>query len=819
MPAGPQGNPTPDTWDIDYSEFKDDEEDDRLAAPGPLPADYSVGEDATPNLTSAIAPESEVGGPAGSYQHIDTSNLGGGMGAPPPSTPPGGNVGVDTASAFPSPGVPQDPQQPWTYEQTFMDPYVRDVMGREDESIQSSMAGIAAGEMSPVIQQQRERAMQQALSAAASTRGAPAAAVQRAMTQQMSEADRSAMEAASQQQLQAGQMVDEARQAEAQINAQLEAQRDSMVDSLVGRGVDRNVALMQVSAELDKQKRDLTYRYWAGRLGSTTELLTQAVESADFWEGGVEGVGEMAPVINMLMGYGTPEDYAGPTQRILAGDDPQTIYTETTNQGMPSPDQYEWDFDTQSWGLKPGVQSDHEYMGMQDFAGSQVALFRSWNDDEGRYDYSFGSSGPEHGGRTDPSGNIVTSGIEAKENVIPIGKDEFMRQRDKGMKQGMMGTTGTMRKPEFGMAPSLTQPGRMTGAPKLGDVNKGLKPSSWKDKAITGLKVGREILGGVDAGKNILLGRTKEEQNQGIKDLGVYAASRALGEGYNALEDYLSAPDDIEKNVGDYAEEAVKALAEKEGPEVAAALKEGASEISKEATSSVLETTGELAEEIPVAGPAVSMGTSLASGEGLGKSAAKAGGGAAGAAIGTAMAPGIGTVLGSILGSKGAGAGYDAIAGKKRTFGGGSTAYMDPSQHIPQYQPSGLETKKYIEGLHTGSGYGEYIGSDEGMKSDKEPSKDELSSFLRELEPVKYDYKPEYGGEKDQYGIIAQDAEKTPVGQSFVKKDQNGSRVIDTGKATMVNMAASANQQKIMDTQGMMIADLLKRIGRLEGTE
>ena len=87
------------------------------------------------------------------------------------------------------------------------------------------------------------------------------------------------------------------------------------------------------------------------------------------------------------------------------------------------------------------------------------------------------------------------------------------------------------------------------------------------------------------------------------------------------------------------------------------------------------------------------------------------------------------------------------------------------------------------------------------------------SDFLRTLNPVNYDYKPEFGGEKNQYGIIAQDAQRTPVGDSFVKQNGDGTHMIDTGKATMVNMAALANQQNILDEQGMMLAELLKRRG------
>jgi hypothetical protein len=742
--------------------------------------------------------------------------------------------------------------------------------GYQEEGLQSMLA-LAAGGESEALRLQRERGQQGARAAAASVRGAPAAAVQRMMTQQMAEVDRGIAEAIAGQQTAAAQQVNqfaaqmrnqdmsleqmqtqfanelglsnaqmqnEVAQAEAQINAQLEAQRDSMVDSLIGRGVDRNVALMQVSAELDMQRRELTYRYWAGRLGSVTEVMSQAIESADFWEGGVEGVAEMAPVISMFTGYGTPEEYAGPTTRVIAGaDDPSTFYTETTAEGAPDPSQYEWNFETQSWQLTEGDPGSMEFMGVVDHAGSRMNLYRSWNEDQQRWDYSFQPAGgtDEAGGRWDASGSeVMPSGIEGKTNVMPIGRDEFMRQRTKGMKEGMMGTTGMMRKPEFGMAPSLTKPTALPGQSKLGKINQGLKPSQapammsdrslntaepvpglkygasdWRDTALTGMQVGKEVLGVIDAGKGLFTAKGKKQQKEALAGIGAYATSRALNEGFSSLEDYLSetSADAIETSAADYAQDAIKALSQTEAPAVAADVAAQSADLASEAVSLT-----------PGIGPAISTGSKLAQGKGVGRAAVETGGGIIGGAIGTLLGgPGFGTAAGAMAGQVGASKAMDAFD-KSATVGGGSAAYTAPQRYVIEGDSySGLETKSHVEGLHIGSGYGEYVGSDDNMKTGEGPSQDAISGFLRELEPVKYDYKPEYGGEKNQYGIIAQDAEKSPVGRSFVKQDQNGSRMIDTGKATMVNMASAANQQKILDSQGMLIADLLQRIGRLEG--
>jgi hypothetical protein len=185
--------------------------------------------------------------------------------------------------------------------------------------------------------------------------------------------------------------VDQMAQAEAQINAQVEQQRDSMLDSLIGRGVDRNVALAQVNAELGRLKEELTYKYWAGRMGSTTELLKSGYEHADFGEGGVESVAEIAPILNLLLGGELPEGYNLPTTQVLADytDDPQGFFTETTTQQGGGMDEMVWNHETQSWEMQQGAPGVPQSLGVQDFAGQQVEVFRVWNEGKGIYEYSF----------------------------------------------------------------------------------------------------------------------------------------------------------------------------------------------------------------------------------------------------------------------------------------------------------------------------------------------------------------------------------------------------------------------------------------------
>ena len=75
------------------------------------------------------------------------------------------------------------------------------------------------------------------------------------------------------------------------------------------------------------------------------------------------------------------------------------------------------------------------------------------------------------------------------------------------------------------------------------------------------------------------------------------------------------------------------------------------------------------------------------------------------------------------------------------------------------------------------------------------------------LEPVSYEYKPQFqpeGGQGRQYGLIAQDMERaSPALASTVFQGPDGLRRVDTGKLTMVNSAE--------------LADLNKRLAMLEG--
>tara|TARA_R100000951_G_scaffold76179_2_gene64250 strand:- start:6981 stop:9833 length:2853 start_codon:yes stop_codon:yes gene_type:complete len=850
----------------------------------------------------------------------------------------------------PDPNVGQLPDEPLPqsmpganpmyYRDEFIDPLIKqDIMGRDYQDLtgqtstasaanidvmnqQSSagrlaqlsqlgmLQGIASGKMSPAIQQQRDRATQDALAMMATQRGGPTSAAMRIGMQGISEAGRSATEAAARQQLEATQMLGQAAgqlrgqdftaanaqaqfqqqtnlsnaqmqnemvKAESQVNAQLEGQRDNMMQSLIGMGVDRDVAILQVNNELARLKEELTYKYWAGKLGAFTQVTERVIEATGGSEDMFEQIQEEGAVPNIFGQYQTPYGYNVPGS-VIAGE-----------IGYEDPD-------VDPWG-------ETTWSNPEDQGTSNFGWYRDPN-----------------------TGQWVLSGAEAKENITHVGTvDEYGRKRE-GSNFGQIQNQQDFMSPVSATNPMAQQ--STVGNVKLGEVNKGLRPSGQQINAInqkmgnlqgainatpdpsrqSGFKSGagtvRDALefgavGGAFAGA---MAGDEEDRKQGIQDLAQYGAQKGLEQAVEETSEYFDEAAKeaaIAKSVQDKAAASAAVGGEAAAGEVAEKLTQEAAAESSAITAaqaapyiggglqflSQTLTGDDIGAALvdATAGLGGALGGGLLAAEvGAAVATGAASGAAGGATAGTAALPGLGTLIGTGLGaSAGAiGAGLAGAAAKplsdlartddKRftpSEGFVETAAtvglpgLKGTQSIEDRVPltesgpgrdysqlgigerrdsrnvfSGLETKSHIENTgvqpvsssiagykpiyetYDSGGYdafGEqgYGISDKDAKSSIGKSEDELSDFLRELNPVKYDYKPEYGGEKDQYGIIAQDAQKTPVGDSFVKQNGNGTHMIDTGKATMVNMAALANQQKILDKQGMLIAELLKGRG------
>ena len=831
------------------------------------------------------------------------------------------------------------PDTPRTHQQDYIDQFIADARSRQGIAIDSAAAGIAGGEVSDTIKHQQERARQSALSAAAGARGIPASAVHRMKTQQLSEADRAATEAAATQQMQAMQMVDDAKKADAQINAQLEGQRDSMIQTLIGQGVQRDMAVMQVDANLEQQRRDLAYKYWASRLGASTEAIKAAIEATGWFEGETASVADMAPIINLLMGIETPSDVAVPTQRVIGSREGE-IGIETRTGGEPPPKGYVKNEATGRWEIREGYSKPSPVVVTRTNAqGDPIEMMKVWNEDDGQWEYVFEMDADSEAwlaakAESDKFNNAVSPAIRRLEiannrrlanyqaamteeesdawieetirtDSVPVenerrsanGEPPMTPEEEEAFVQSAMSTyiekfkkttsdevakqniepTGIGSYTSGDPGPSFKgdKKDRLLGglSPDLSQESKGLLPSSpageeagilpydWRDAATTGLKATKEVLGGLGAALPLLGAKGKKQKEAALQRFGTYGLGKALEGGAYLLDD---GPEDLSRRVADHTKSLIEASAE--GNE---ALLNAAEGVGKEAAKEVLGKGGSIVSDIaaaagdgaadvaadaggasiPVVGPSMKLASGLLSGKDPGETTARATGSLIGGAAGSALGP-LGAAAGSFLGDLGG----KALSGM---FGGTNLSNYDPdaapnldigSSLIPPGDPaysgysparfvnSGFETKTSVEGLHmpdalsysspqpTLGNLGQQLRwdspgtiSDEEAKSGVGPSQDELSNFLRELNPVKYDYKPEFGGETDQYGIIAQDAEKTAPGKSFVSKDENGVRRIDSGKATMVGLAADANQQRLIDSQSMMIAGLLKRLDRIEG--
>ena len=269
------------------------------------PVEAGGGFESDPNKAGIIGPANTV------YNEPSGSLVPGVTGELPPDTLGTGLGGTGMVD----PGKPELPgytpppaaRKPMYYEDAYIDPLVGDVRGRAQDDYTRRLQNIATGkEMSPVVQQQMERAQQSALAAAASARGMPVSATQRMLQSGLSEAGRVGMETAAAQQTEYANMVN-----------QLEGQRDQTVANLISQGVDRDKAVLDANTKLQLQLKDLQSKTFLGKLGSVTEILKTGIEHASFGESGSENVAEEAALLNLVMGAAGPAGIDAPMQKIL----------------------------------------------------------------------------------------------------------------------------------------------------------------------------------------------------------------------------------------------------------------------------------------------------------------------------------------------------------------------------------------------------------------------------------------------------------------------------------------------------------------------
>lgn len=283
-----------------------------------------------------------------------------------------------------SPGY--DPNKdPIYYEDRYINPLVGEIRGRGQDDYSQQLQAYASGqEMSPVVQQQMERAQQSALAAAASARGMPVSATQRLLQSGMDEAGRVGMETAAAQQMEFANMVN-----------QLEKSRDDTVANLIAMGVDRDKAVLDANTKLELQKKDLATKIFLGRLGSGTEIIKAGIADASWGESGSENIAENAGLLNLMLAAPGPAGIDAPTQRILTNkqQDPDALFFVQTTlpDGSQGQGSMKYDPTTGTYALttEAGTLGGYENAGIFDDQGSPVQVFRKWNPEDNRYDYAY----------------------------------------------------------------------------------------------------------------------------------------------------------------------------------------------------------------------------------------------------------------------------------------------------------------------------------------------------------------------------------------------------------------------------------------------
>lgn len=106
-------------------------------------------------------------------------------------------------------------------------------------------------------------------------------------------------------------------------------------------------------------------------------------------------------------------------------------------------------------------------------------------------------------------------------------------------------------------------------------------------------------------------------------------------------------------------------------------------------------------------------------------------------------------------------------------------------------------------GYQAGQYAGQAVGSDVRAKRDIAPAGG-VADQLATVPSYSYQYvDPERFGRGPQVGVMAQDLERTPAGSTVVRPAPDGTKMVDSGKTTMLNTAA--------------IGELARRVQQLEG--
>lgn len=154
-------------------------------------------------------------------------------------------------------------------------------------------------------------------------------------------------------------------------------------------------------------------------------------------------------------------------------------------------------------------------------------------------------------------------------------------------------------------------------------------------------------------------------------------------------------------------------------------------------------------------------------------------------------------------------------------------ALFDAAQRARlQQEQQALAQMQFRAGGATRPGVGEMIGSglglagglatsiagaagafsDERVKGNVSTSDSAVGKMLGALAPKKWRYKPGYedGGAREHTGVMAQDLERSDLGRTMVRRDADGTRIVDYSPRTMgpIVLAALAHLSRRLDQKG-----------------
>ncbi len=89
--------------------------------------------------------------------------------------------------------------------------------------------------------------------------------------------------------------------------------------------------------------------------------------------------------------------------------------------------------------------------------------------------------------------------------------------------------------------------------------------------------------------------------------------------------------------------------------------------------------------------------------------------------------------------------------------------------------------------------------SDKRAKKEIKDGRDSVGRFLKTLKPYDYEYKDKAHGEGKKTSVMAQDLEKTSLGETLVSRHKSGLRQVDYAKALPIMLASLGHLSERID--------------------